>query len=350
MPVLTREQLWTQLKNNEIAPVYVLFGAEPYLRNKAATFIADRALAESGLREFNETEFSLNNSENIAKALAAAEQLPMMSPRRVIRIEDVRIFASGTRDTLKEESEGVLAAYLGRPAETSVLIFIADELDKRRRMSKLLLENSVAVEFKRLEEADLANWARREITNLGFDIDARALNYFVGLVGNDLRRLETEIKKISTAALPGKLITFDLVDSLVPSSRIISNFDLTDHMFARDKGRTFETLRKILDDGAEPLMLLGLIASNFHKLFKAKAMMLNGEERRDVPRNLDLPYRKQEDFLTFARRADERTLTRALKRIAETDLAIKTSRGGGGNNGARLQIEILVAELIDGER
>ncbi len=347
MQLVTREQLWGQLKRNEIAPVYLLFGEEQYLRDRAAKAIAEKALEGGALREFNETEISLANPEGLAQALAAAEQLPMMSSRRVIRISGVRISATGTRDTVKEENEALLAAYLKRPAESSVLIFIADDVDKRRRMSKLLFEGSVAVEFKRLEDVELANWARREITATGFDIDERALNYFVGLVGDDMRRLESEIAKISTASLPDKLITFELIDSLVPSSRIISNFDLTDHLFARDKGRTFETLKKILDDGAEPLMLLGLIASNFHKLFKAREMMAGGVDRREVARILGLPYRKQEDFLKLARRADERELGRALKRIAETDLSIKTSRGGGGNAGARMQIEILVAELVN---
>ncbi len=348
MAVLTRDQLWAQLKKGEIAPVYVLFGAEPYLRNKAAKFITDKALEGCQLREFNDATISLTGEDALGRILASANQLPMMASRRVIRIEDVRVSATGTRDSLKEDSETALAAYLADPADTTVLIFIADELDKRRRMSKLLLDKAVAVDFPRMEDADLANWARREITSRGFDIEERALHYFVGLVGEDMQRLETEIGKITTAALPDKLVTFELVDALVPSTRIISNFDLTDQLFSRDRTKTFTTLKKLLDDGAEPLMLLGLIASNYHRLFRAKEMMANGVERREVARILGLQYRKQEEFLALARRSDERRLAFALKRIAETDLAIKTSRGGGGPLGGRMQIELLVAEIAGG--
>jgi hypothetical protein len=34
-----------------------------------------------------------------------------------------------------------------------------------------------------------------------------------------------------------------------------------------------------------------------------------------------------------------------MKRVAETDLAIKTSVGGGGPAGSRLQLEMLVCEM-----
>ncbi len=343
---LTREQLWKNLKQGEIAPVYLLFGSEPFLRDRAAATIASHALGENSVPEFNETSVSLSASDGLANAIASAMQLPMMAARRVVRITDVRVSATGTRDTLKEDHEAILTKYLERPSESTVVMFIADEIDKRRRMTKLLLERTASIEFSRLDDVELANWARREIANEGFNIDERTLAYFVTLVGDDLQRLTTEIKKITTAALPDKIITAELVESLVPSSRILSNFDLGDHLFAADKSRTFETLKKILDDGAEPLMLLGLIASNFRKLLKAKVLMESGADRRDVARTLGLPYRKQEDFLALARRTDSKRLMEALGRIAKTDTAIKTSRGGGGPNGARLQIELLVAELV----
>ena len=44
-------------------------------------------------------------------------------------------------------------------------------------------------------------------------------------------------------------------------------------------------------------------------------------------------------------RADAQELARRIARIAEADLAIKTSLGGGGDRGSRLQLEMLVCEL-----
>ena len=347
MNILSRDDLRNQLKRREFAPVYLLFGAETYLRDLAAKWIADLVLADSSLREFNETEFVLSSNSPVGHALASAEQMPMVSAKRVIKITNVIVSASGTKDTLKEDDEEILAAYLNRPSATSVVIFIADDLDKRRKISKLLLDKCAAVEFKQLEEAELINWARTKLKELNSEADDRALRHLVGLIGNNVRRLTNEIEKLSVAALPDKLITFELVESLVPDSRELSNFDLTDSLLSKNKPRALQILKKILDDGAEPLMLLGLIASNFRRLFMSKELMRQGVERREVARIMKLPYSKQEDFLAVARRIETEKLTSIMRRIAKADVAIKTSIGGGGTAGSRLQIEMLVCELAN---
>lgn len=339
MAVLGRDDLREKLKKREIAPVYMLFGAETYLRDLAAKTIADLVLAGSSLREFNETEYSLSESK-LQNALGDAEQLPMIAARRVVKITDVLVSANSNKDTIKEDDEEFLLRYLRRPAETCVVIFTANELDKRRKISKILLDNCIAVEFSPLNDAEIISWAKNKLREFDADADESALRHLFSLIGNDVRRLTNEIEKLAVAALPDRLITAALVESLVPNSREISNFDLTDYMLAGNKRFALQTLKKILDDGAEPLMLLGLIASNFHRLFLSKELMSQGVERREVARIMKLPYAKQEDFLAMARRADHIKLTYILKKLAAADLAIKTSKAT-----PRLQIELLVCEL-----
>ncbi len=341
MAVLGREELRSQLKRREFAPVYLLFGAETYLRDLAAKTIADLVLKESSLREFNDTAFSLDETK-LQYALSDAEQLPLMDSRRVVKIIDVRVSANSNKDNLKEDDEEILARYLARPAETSIVIFVAAELDKRRKISKLLLEKCVAVEFSELRDAELIGWAKTKLKELNADADTRALNLLVALVGNNVRRLTNEIEKLAVAALPDKLITYELVESLVPDSREISNFDLTDHLLAKDKSRSLQVLKKILDDGAEPLMLLGLISYNFHRLFLSKELMRQGVDRKEIARIMKLHWSKQEDFLATARRTDAEKLSWVMQKIAETDVAIKTSKAT-----PRLQIEMLVCELVN---
>lgn len=333
MAILEREDLRKQLKSGEIAPVYLLFGAEKYLRDLAAKAISEKVLHNSPLREFNESEFSLNDSD-LPHALASAEQLPMVSARRVVRVTEI--------GKVKEESEDALAKYLARPAETSVVIFVADELDKRRRFAKNLLENSVAVEFKILNDAELIVWAKSKLKELNAQIDEPALRQLIALVGNNVLRLTNEVEKLAIAALPSSIITFEMVENLVPNSRELSNFDLGDYLLAKNRSRALQTLHKILNDGAEPLMLLGLISYNFHRLFLAKELMKQGVDRTEVARTMKLPYSKQQEFLENARRADSERLAWILQRLSETDLAIKTSKAT-----PQMQIEMLVCELTN---
>lgn len=331
MQILSREELRNQLKNNEIAPLYLLFGAEKYLRNQAAKAITEKVLKDSPLREFNETEVSLNDTE-FFHAISNAEQMPMISSRRIVKITEI--------NKLKESDEDLLVRYVERPAEFSVVIFIADELDKRRRFAKILLDNCVSVEFGNLSDMELLTWAKGKLKELNAQTDEKALRQIVALVGNNVLKLTNEIEKLVTAALPDSIITYELVEKLVPNSRELSNFELTDFLLNKNRVRALQILNKILNDGAEPLMLLGLIANNFRRLFLAKELMRNGVDRKEVARTIGLPYHKQEDFLATARRADAETLSWSLKRIAEADLAIKTSKAT-----PRMQIEMLVTEL-----
>lgn len=345
MALTTREKLRELLKRREIAPVYTLYGEEAYLRDAAAKYIADICFSEGDLREFNETEYSLNTADNIRSALAAAAQLPMMAARRVVRITDVRIAATSNRDTLKEEFEGAVASYLADPSESSVVIFIADELNANRKIGKLLKDKTTAVDFSRLDENGLRKWVSGHIRDLGAQADAQTISYLVDIAGNDIRRLSNEVSKLAAASLPNGTITIDLIDQLVPSSREISNFGLTDNLVAGRKAEALRTLKKILDDGTDPLALLGLISSNYRRLLIAHEMIQNGASRSDVVSAAKSFGSGQDAFLATARRVDIRKLAHAIQRIAGTDLAIKTSTGGSGPAGARMQIEMLVCEL-----
>ncbi|MFL6285020.1 MAG: DNA polymerase III subunit delta [Pyrinomonadaceae bacterium] len=335
MSTVTREELWRNLKGGKVDPLYLLFGPEDYLRDTAARKVADAALKGAALREFNESSYSLASSD-VQHAIAAAEQLPMMAERRVVRVSD---FAR-----LRESDEEALVRYITRPVETSVVIFVADDLDKRRKFSKTLLEVCTSIEFAALNDSELASWARDRMKHLGADADERTLRQIIALTGASVRQLSTELEKLSTAALPGGHVTMEMVDALVGRSREHSNFELTDRLIARDRRRALETLSKLLDDGAEPVMLIGLLASSYHRLALAKDLMSRGAAEQEVFRVVNMPFNQRKEFLATARRADSNELARRIRRIAEADLAIKTSLGGGGR-GARVQLEILVCEL-----
>src|SRR5262249_52861370 len=157
------DKLRESLKKREIEPVYLFYGSERFLRDAASKAIADRAFAEGDFRDFNETEFSLNQADSLQAALAAAEQLPMMSSRRFVRIRDIRISSSGRLDTVKDEHEVVLSKFLDDPPRHSVVVFVADELNGTRKISKLLKEKCVSVEFEELDTSERLSWAREEI-------------------------------------------------------------------------------------------------------------------------------------------------------------------------------------------
>jgi DNA polymerase III subunit delta len=327
----TRDELRRALKEGRVELLYLLFGEETYLRDLAARAITEAVLRDAPLREFNESTFSLG-SMDAQQAIATACQLPMMSPRRVVRVTEF--------SRLREADEAALMRYIARPSESSVVIFIADEFDKRRKLSKTLLDACASVEFAPLRDADLVKWAKDHLKTWKVEVDDRSLHQIVALVGSDVRTLSNELHKLATAALSSGRITMEMIDSLTGRSRELSNFELTDHLISRNRQQALRILRRLLDDGAEPVMLIGLISSNYHRLALAKDLMSRQASKEEVFRLVAMPYSKREEFLTTARRTDATSLARSIERIAAADLAIKTSQAT-----PRLQLEMLVCEL-----
>ena len=335
MTTLARAEFERSLKAGHLEPLYLLVGSETYLRDTAARELADAALAGTLLREFNESTFSLLTDSAMA-AVAAAEQLPMMSERRTVRIKD---FAK-----LRETDEEILIRYLERPADSTVMIFVANDLDKRKKLTKSLLAKCAVVEFAAVKDAEAKAWARKRLKELKTTADDRVLTDIVRLVGTDLQTLASELDKLAAAALDTGQITMDLVDKLIDRSRELSNFDLGDQLVAGDRRRALETLHRLLEDEVQPVMLLGLIASNYHRLALAKELLKRGA-RDEVYRLIYGPPAKRDAFMNTLQRSDAKKIARGLQLIAAADLAIKTSLGGSGAKGARLQLEMLVCEL-----
>ncbi len=345
MPKVSKEKLREHVRERRLGPVYVLYGAEAYLREGAAKALVNTAFGENDLRDFNESSFSLNEPSTIRDALAASDQLPMMAERRVVRITDVRVAATGNRDSLKEEYEALLTGYLANPSPHSVLIFSGEELNGNRKISKLLEKHAVLVEFQPLDDKELFDWIARLFKESGVEVESAVVRHLTTISGSNLLRLSNDVKKLAAAALPAGHVTEDMVDALVPRTRLMDNFALSGHLVAGRTREAVSSLHQMLDDGAEPLMLLGLLGSNYRRLLIAKDLMESGSDRAEVARAVKLRYNDQEPFLAAARRAKKTQLTYAINRLAEADIAIKSSTGGGGPTGAKMQIEMLVCEL-----
>ncbi|MGQ0760472.1 MAG: DNA polymerase III subunit delta [Acidobacteriota bacterium] len=331
MPVRSRQELLQSLKQGKIEPVYFLFGPESYLRDQAVRAIADEALRETLLREFNDSTFSLRTGD-ARGAIAAAEQLPMMSPRRVVQVRDF--------SKLNETTEEILLRYIDRPVETTVVIFNTDDCDKRKKFTKKLMSGA-AFEFPPLNNAELAFWARTHLAELKADAAPAVVSRIVELVGSNVRTLANELNKLAAAALPSTNITLELVEELVGRSRELMNWELTDQMLSRNRARAVQTLQHLLDDGAPPVMLIGLIASTYRRMALAHALLSKGAPPKEIFRQVPMPPFKQSSYLQMLNRVDGRRIAQQMVRIAEADLGIKTSKAT-----PRMQVELLVNELM----
>src|SRR5690349_12923714 len=329
MKTLSRAELEKSLRQG-LEPLYLLVGPERYLRRAATQEITEAALSTTLIRDFTEASFSLL-TDSVRSAVAAAEQLPMMSDRRVVRVRD---FAR-----LRDADEDVLIAYLANPSPSTVMIFTADDLDKRKKSTKALLDACTVVDFSPLKDSEAKAWARSYLKSLKSAADDQVLSEVVNLVGTDIQTLANELDKLASAAVDTGRISAELVDELIGRTRELSNFELADHLMSNNRKRALETLYRLLDDGAEPVMLIGLIAGNYHRLALGKHLLTRGG-REEVFRNISMPPFKRDAYITTLQRSDAKKIARGIQLTAAADLAIKTSQAT-----PRLQLELLVCEL-----
>ena len=226
------------------------------------------------------------------------------------------------------------------------MIFIADDLDKRKKLTKTLLSACAVVEFSAVKDAEAKAWARNRVKELKTSADDRVLSEIIRLAGTDLQTLNSELEKLAAAAIDERGITMQMVDELIGHSRELSNFELGDQLIAGNRRSALMTLHHLLEDNVAPVMLIGLIASNYHRLALAKELMQRGR-REEASRLVYGPPAKKDAFFNTLQRCDAAGIARDIKLIADADLAIKTSLGGGGGKGAQLQLEMLVCELAN---
>ena len=140
----------------------------------------------------------------------------MMSDMRVVRIRD---FAR-----LREADEEILIRYLNNPSPSTVMIFIADELDKRKEVQQGAARYLYRRRVRTAEgcgSKSVGQDASEGIEDYG---RRSVLSEIIRLVGTDVQTLFNELEKLASAAADTGRITLEHVDELIGRSRELSNF------------------------------------------------------------------------------------------------------------------------------
>jgi DNA polymerase III subunit delta len=326
-----------KLQGGQIAPLYLFEGSERYLRDRALKKLLEAAVDESA-RDFNFARISVAQG-NLDDALALARQFPMISTRRMVVV-------TGFESITDDKQLDALKDYLRAPAETTALVFTSDALDNRRNIATMLRKACEVVSFDPLDEREAApQWIRDYVARAGRFIEPQAAAYLVGMVGVDLMRLSTELDKLINYAGEKGRIGNPEIDELVLNSREHSNFELTDAVLDGDRRRALSLLDRIYANASErpetlSLLILGAIASNYRKMLAAKELMRRNAPHAEVAKAVGMPPFIVTRFNERVRKIDTGRILRGIARIAETDVALKTSLAT-----PRLQIEVLICEL-----
>ncbi|HEY6403187.1 MAG TPA: DNA polymerase III subunit delta [Blastocatellia bacterium] len=335
--VKSQSEFHRKLQGGQIEPLYLFEGSEKYLRDQSLKKLLEVGVDEAA-RDFNFARISVSQG-NLDDALALARQFPMISARRMVIV-------TGFESINDDKQLEALKDYLRAPAETTALVFVSDALDNRRNITTMLRKACEVVNFDRLDEREAApQWIRDYVARAGRFIEPQAAAYLVGMVGVDLMRLSTELDKLINYAGEKGRIGKPEIDELVLNSREHSNFELTDAILDGDRRRALNLLDRIYANASErpetlSLMILGAIGSNYRKMLAAKELMRRNAPNAEVAKAVGMSPFFVTKFNERVRKIDAARILRGIARIAETDVALKTSLAT-----PRLQIEVLICEL-----
>ena len=284
---------------------------------------ADRALADiqrSLERKGSLAVHGYHAGECDVVALADAIETPSLFGARTLLV------VRGV-ESLDERSQDRLLAALERQAPQVTLAIVARGADMRRRFFARCRELATRVPVDHPRQSEMRGFAdvfarerERELTD-----DARAL--LLDCVGRDLLLLASELDKLA-AAVPGRVIEVDEIRRVTAPGREHGNFEVADALCARDAAAATRLLACALDEGAQPIALVGALAASLRPLVAGAELVAKGRSVDEALRELGVaPYQRiacQRGLRAY--RSVE--LRRAYAELADIDLASKS--GGDG--------------------
>jgi DNA polymerase-3 subunit delta len=351
------KEIITDLKRKIYKPIYFLCGEEPYFIDKISDYIEKNVLSEDE-REFNQT-ILYGKDTTLDAVIGAAKRFAMMSEYQVVIVKEaqhLKEFMSrggGTKDeeeddetvvVEKEETgaKGALINYLENPQPSTILVFCHKykKPDKRQKLGKLLVKNSVYFESDKIADYKMAEHISTLLKDLNLKADARVPQMLAEYLGSDLGKIVMELEKLSINIPANTEITLQHIQDNIGISKDFNVFELQDALGVKD---VLKANRIIYYFGQNPKehyigMTLGVLYGYFLKL-----MMVHfsaDKSKFGIAKSLGVPPFVAEKFERASKNYNTAKLKSIFAYLREADLRSKGIDNGGTDHG-ELQRELI---------
>jgi DNA polymerase-3 subunit delta len=345
----------SDVQARKLRPAYVFVGNEAFFRRRCREAILQH-LVPADLRDFSLFDFDLGETD-LAEILDRARTPSLMAPFQVFFVRGVKnLFGRGSN----EEKLGAIETYCKEPNPDAVLIFVADHIsipadarrmdltDKERyqRIRETMGGYCGIVELARVEEGEAVRWIGECCSAREVKIDPDGARELVDALGGDMMMISNELEKLILHAGDMKRITLGDVETMVLAAKQRSLYELTDAISAKDRVRALEILDAILSTGEGDEAAIGHVYM-LAKTFRQMLVILERNVRDQrmlwaaLWQGFRVPPFAADDIIKQARRyKSKRELTRAIRLVAKTDLALRSNPPS-----KRLVLERLVVDL-----
>lgn len=313
---ITYQEFLRQFDAGGARPVYLFQGPERFLIEEALAHVKE-TLIEGNAADFNFDKFSGKDVE-IGTVLDQAQTMPFLSKQRLIVLTDVGDAPTG--------AQKALVPYVSDPNATTCLILTAEKLDSRTTLAKTLKKHAETVQFWKLFERDVPRWISARARQYGYSMAASAASELQEFVGNDLRQLDNELKKM-IAYTSGQELTSQIVQQVVGDIRERDIFELVDAVGSGNTIAALRILNQLLIEGEQPLKILAMVIRQYRLLWKLKATQTldRGANARQLASQVGVSPRNLEQLQKQVKRFSQVQLKHGMKRLYDVDRGLKSS-------------------------
>lgn len=310
-------QFRRELETGNIGNLYIFYGEETYLRDYYLGELK-KVLLTGGLDDFN-YHILQGKDMTLQRLREMVDAMPMMSERTFVVVVDYDM--NGGKEPLLE--------IISDLPDYVCLVFVYDVLeykpDNRSKLSKLLKEKGLAVNFLRQDQKDLTGWIARRFRALGHEIGTEDASYLIFLCGDLMTNLVTEIEKVGAYAKEKRVTRRD-IDSVATPQLDAVIFWLTDAVAERNFDKAFSVLGDLLHVQEAPIKILSVLGKQLRQLYAACLAREAGKGSQWVA---DLWGMRSaypaEKLMRSARSFSKEWCRRTLLLCEKTDFALKSS-------------------------
>ena len=321
---LYMQTLNQDIKDRTFKPVYLLFGEEAFLKKSYKSRLRE-ALTDGDTMNYNYFE---GKGLDLNELISLADTMPFFSEKRLIMVEDSGFFKGASDE---------LVAYLPQMPDTTCMIFVESEVDKRSRMFKKVKEIGYAAEMARQDFAQLSRWAGGILAREGKKITGRTMELFLNMTGDDMENIRMELEKLVSFTLGREIITDEDVEAVCTVRVTNKIFDMVTAIVNRQTKKAMDLYEDLLTLKEPPMRILFLIARQFNQILQVKELMAKGMDKGSIASRIKVPPFVAGKMMPQAKTFTREQILSCVTQCVEAEEAVKTGRLND-----RMAVELLI--------
>lgn len=302
------------LKAGQLNNVYLLFGEEAYLKKLYKDKLRNAMVSPDDNMNYAYYE---GKGINVNEVIDLAETLPFFAERRLIVLEDTGLFKSASPE---------LADYIKEMPDTTSMIFVETEIDKRGKLYKAVQAKGRAVELGRQDENTLIRWVASNVKQEQKMISENTVRFFLAKVGTDMENIRKELEKLFCYTMDKESITIEDVEEICTTQITNQIFDMVNAVADKKQRKALEYYYDLLALKEPAMRILFLLTRQFKLLLEVKTMDKQGYDRKEIAEKTGINPFVVGKYQVQAKAFSDKELRQIMEDSVDTEEAIKTGR------------------------